>query len=435
MSAFLCDCHPSHRSACEGLPFYAEHEGQQYCVLHSPLSGKEEDLWVAVGEKLQRRDFDFRGVFFSEGTGHFPNFVFDAEADFGDATFEWAATFTGTFKEEANFRGAVFLNTPDFTSTVFEGNAMFTHCTFEGGIHCSATFHNGADFTLCRFSDVAVFIETKFEGGAQFMGATFEKDANFWGAAFRHFAIFAGAVFGARATFSGMQSFNYETYVNFQNIRVEHPDQFVLHTVALRPSWFIDVDARQFNFTNVKWYGLANGLGGTFEDEIHLLRDTGGQSSPHSLLAKACRELSINAEENRRYAEATELNYWALDAQRKELRGSIFAPWTLIWWYWALSGYGERHLRSALWLAGILFTFAIFYLLAGLAEVREPSFIGVMQAFWEATVYSGGAMTRQNAAIAPSEPVLLRSLVFLEGVLGPLQIALFALAVRRKFMR
>ena len=75
--------------------------------------------------------------------------------------------------------------------------------------------------------------------------------------------------------------------------------------------------------------------------------------SPHNQIAKVCRELSINAEENRLYAEAAELNYWAMDAQRKEHRGGTFAPWTLIWWYWALSGYGERHIRSALWLAGI----------------------------------------------------------------------------------
>jgi len=83
----------------------------------------------------------------------------------------------------------------------------------------------------------------------------------------------------------------------------------------------------------------------------------------------------------------------------------------------------------------ILLVFAVFYLLAGVAEIRETSFIGVLQGAWEEIVYSGAVMTRQNARLAPSEPVLLQSLVFLEGLLGPLQIALFALALRRKFMR
>jgi len=353
MSEFLCACNWTHRSACKGLPFYAEHEGERYCVLHFPGKDKEDEFQAAVDSKVQRHDFDFGGVFFSEGTGFFYSFDFDAEASFRDATFEWVAAFSGTFRKQASFQGATFTGVADLSDTVFEENVEFSRATFEAEVlYIDAIFRKHADFSAATFNGDAVFSRATFVGGVEFLGATFNKDANFNEAVFGPLAFFAGATFGGRTRFSGMPSFDYQTLVNFQHARVEYPDQLSFHTVALRPSWFIDVDTRRFNFTNAKWYGLPNGLGGSFDEEVQALQDLGIQS-PHNQIAKVCRELSINAEENRLYAEAAELNYWAMDAQRKEHRGGTFAPWTLIWWYWALSGYGERHIRSALWLAGI----------------------------------------------------------------------------------
>jgi len=113
-----------------------------------------------------------------------------------------------------------------------------------------------------------------------------------------------------------------------------------------------------------------------------------------------------------------------MDAQRKENWASAFALWRLIWWYWALSGYGERTWRSAIWLVGFLVGFALLYLL-----------VGHMQSFPEAVVYSLGVMSRQAEKLPAEASTLLRSLVFIEGILGPLQVALFALALRRRFMR
>jgi hypothetical protein len=115
--------------------------------------------------------------------------------------------------------------------------------------------------------------------------------------------------------------------------------------------------------------------------------------------------------------------------------GDAFAPWRLIWWYWALSGYGERTWRSALWIVGILVGFAALYMLVGYVKVEELSPSGIWQAFLEAVVYSLGVMSRQAERLSGSESTLLRSLVFVEGILGPLQVALFALALRRRFMR
>jgi hypothetical protein len=55
--------------------------------------------------------------------------------------------------------------------------------------------------------------------------------------------------------------------------------------------------------------------------------------------------------------------------------------------------------------------------------------------FEQALVYSLGAVARLNPEPRPTEPGLFQFLVIVEGLLGPLQIALLALAVRRKVMR
>jgi hypothetical protein len=52
------------RSACEGEPFYREHAGKRYCVLHFPSPAKTVKFLEVVRRKLANQDFDFRGVWF-----------------------------------------------------------------------------------------------------------------------------------------------------------------------------------------------------------------------------------------------------------------------------------------------------------------------------------------------------------------------------------
>jgi hypothetical protein len=102
--------------------------------------------------------------------------------------------------------------------------------------------------------------------------------------------------------------------------------------------------------------------------------------------------------------------------------------------YGALSGYGERPRRAFLVLVGMGTLFAILYVMVA----------GSMEHVGQAFLYSLAAMVRLTGVPAmapltkllqPSEPGLFQLLVTAEGILGPLQIALLALAVRRKVMR
>jgi hypothetical protein len=243
---------------------------------------------------------------------------------------------------------------------------------------------------------------------------------------------FSDASFTEGAKFYGLESFTpTKTAVDFSSTHIERPELISFHTVRLRPSWFIDVDARKFNFTAVRWYKP------TLEAEIRTIQENvpeRDKEQSYTLLAQACQRLAANVEENRNYADASDFNYWAMDAQRREKRASAFAPWRLIWWYWALSGYGERTGRSGLWLIGIWFGFAVLYMLVGYVQ-GLPSTLSHVQGVPDAVAYSPGVLSRQADKLPTDASTLLRFLVFIEGILGPLQVALFALALRRKFMR
>jgi hypothetical protein len=208
----------------------------------------------------------------------------------------------------------------------------------------------------------------------------------------------------------------------------------------LCPSWFVYADVRKFNFTNVRWYGLEDELGGTLEDEINTLQmrlerheDVG--SSPYALLAKTCRQLMVNAEENREYPLANEFHYWSMDALRKEGWTRLGLIGTL---YWALSGYGVRAARAFGVLLSIAVMFAVLYMTVGHHSLQMSRSVGIWQNLADAgraVMYSLGVIARLGPEPIPKQMGLFQILVTVEGILGPLQIALLALAIRRKVMR
>ena len=143
-----------------------------------------------------------------------------------------------------------------------------------------------------------------------------------------------------------------------------------------------------------------------------------------------------NAEGDRDYPLANEFHYWSMEAIRKEGLSRLGLIAAL---YCALSGYGERPRRAFGVLVGMWLAFAALYLL--LADTA-PFWVFSASDVWQgidyarqAVVYSLTAIARLNPEPQPEELGWFQTLVTLEGLLGPLQIALFLLAVRRKVMR
>jgi hypothetical protein len=467
-SNFVCDCEEWMLSACAGEPFYQVHAGRRYCVLHFPGKEKSADFQKVFQRKLDSTDFNFRGVWFPDELA-FSKFDFGADADFQGATFISTANFVASsfggrvdffravFTAEASFANAVFTSDIDFYEATFAAEADFRAVTFSAGTEFRrvtfggaanfryATFSAKANFRSSTFSAIAVFDFAGFGAAADFSEATFSAAASFRTTTFSGDAEFINCTLGARTdfwnvifkgdvNFEGNETtavFGDTSSLNLQFARIAKPDHLSFHTLVLRPSWFVNVDASNFLFTNVEWRQRS------INGEIKSVRDK-GVSSPHFLLAIAFRQLAVNAEDNHRFEEASMFRYMAMDVRRRERwRGLAF--WRLSWWYWLASGYGERVLQAFLVSLAVLVLFAVLYVspIAGGWEPRSNGSVGdvnLSTRFATALTYSAGVMTLQKPDPRPTTPAA-QTLVLLETIFGPVQVALLALAIRRKFMR
>jgi uncharacterized protein YjbI with pentapeptide repeats len=466
-------CRKEFGSACKGLPADNELDGKHYCVLHFPSGDKDLAAFdEAIKEKRQNKNFDFGGVYFPEDVSfsgatfkegaNFSDATFEGKAIFSDATFEGhvrlsRTTFKGganfsdaTFAGWANFSDATFAGWADFRSATFEGEAFFfettEETTFKEGARFQGNTFNGEAIFRTTFEGEANFYDATFEGRAEFILATFEGRANFSRATFNGEAIFEESTFKEEGKFWSLQTTS-RTVLILRAAEIERPERISFHSTSLRPSAFVDVNAQEFDFTDVEWFRWPEGDELKLEDEIKAVE---AQSSPPyprptamRKLQRACRRLMNNAEENRDYATANEFHYWSMVLARKEamvlareksFREGLRRFGLIDALYGALSGYGERPRRAFLVLLGMGTLFAILYVMVA----------GSMEHVGEAFLYSLAAMVRLTGVPAmapltellqPSEPGLFQLLVTAEGILGPLQIALLALAVRRRVMR
>jgi uncharacterized protein YjbI with pentapeptide repeats len=474
---FTCGVAKEYRSACAG----GQYRDTGYCVLHEPNEAKDKKEFEKVREdKLARKDYDFSGTVFPEGTADFEGREFDANTHFSGATFLGGAYFRVAkfscystefsrtqFSGRTSFSGAQFSGRTSFSGARFSGwRTSFRGAKFSGEMtDFSGAWFSGewTDFSGAKFSgEMTDFSEAEFasSGGTRFEeSTTFEKMVLFNNAAFKEKVVFGGItanpVFGPQAQ------------AQFDGLEIEKPALLKFNTVVLRPGWFINApNVRNVDFTDVEWAGISDKP----EDFKHSIRNLKGRvraatealkkrelrqawhkltvnaldneietlkereavglkypispyTLPHTILAQACRRLSAKAEEDREYPLANEFHYWSMDALRKKGWRSLGFIGIF---YWALSGYGVRAARAFSVLVAICAAFALLYMVLGPPKLQDLG---------QAVVYSLGAIARLNPEPRPTEPGLFQLLVTAEGILGPLQIALLALAVRRQVMR
>lgn len=464
-SQTTCDCEEWMRSACAGNPIIGRDKRKAYCVLHFPQKKSQGDFESAVQKKLESHDYDFSGV------------RFPADANFAGYKFETSAIFAGCVFEEVSFNKSIFLGNVNFSNAHFKGRlnfsgvqveslADFSDSTFEEFVDFSATeFALGAYFNECDFNGPAVF-DTEFYGYTVFSGVVFSEWVEFNHSEFKDAALFIGtnfskladftnttfdgdvsfplAVFAESARFGkpdgGRDVFGDKATLSFEYARIDNPHRFSFHSMRLKPNWFFNVDCRKIEFTNVSWFRT-----GINENYIPF-----GQA--HKLMRITFRQLAVNAEENHRYHEASDFRYLAMDVHRFErtkpgqFQWHKAAFWELTWWYWLASGYGERVLRAFLGLLAIWFLFATIFTQVGfvVSEKNSPHTSEQTQsnlegwgrplAFRRSLTYAAAVMTLQKPEPKPQTNTA-QAAVLLATILGPLQAALLALAIRRKFIR
>ncbi|HEX6716447.1 MAG TPA: hypothetical protein VF088_05020, partial [Pyrinomonadaceae bacterium] len=131
--------------------------------------------------------------------------------------------------------------------------------------------------------------------------------------------------------------------------------------------------------------------------------------------------------------EASMFRYLSMDALRQARRHDEPGPSALHSLYHLLSGYGERIGRAFLVLIFIWLLFGVLYILTGHIKLQGYTIGAIGQGLVRALNHSLQVLTLQRTEL--SKGIVTPFLVTLEMVVGPLQIALLALAVRRQFMR
>jgi hypothetical protein len=470
--------------------------------MHYPNQVKLEPFRIALRERLLNQDYNFCGVYFpaaidfsSYKKTNEEKFCFVSRADFSYATFSGKANFSYTeFESVANFSRATFCAEAKFSDAKLKSDADFSHVTFSAkakfgtaqfganadfnsttfGAYAyfgSATFSGRADFTLTKFIETASFDEAtfdhnatvdfgfaKFGADAYFRSATFSADASFSSVTFGGLTIFEPATVAKQWSFSnaqfkdyvkfkrgGKEMFGDEASLKFDSLRIEKPERLSFHSVKLRPHWFINTDPRKFEFIDVDWGNIAKELKSELASSQERLKQTSA-TSPHRLLSIAYRQLATNAEDNNDYVNATKFRYNSMELRRLE-KWKGWNIFSLDFWYWALSGYGERVNRAAIALLLILFLACVPYWFTGFASSKQDQdkvgapirVVLAKDKIPAKQLLATLAYSLETASLQKPEPrpvtTAARFFVGLETILAPLQAALLALAIRRKYMR
>jgi len=427
-------------------------------------------------------------------------------SEFGPSDFKRAkfSFVEASLFDKPSFKEARFKAITQFADAIFRAEADFTQASFQSVAFERATFARGVRFTGCDFFSNVYFHETKFggrennritSGHAHFEYALFEEKSKvyFQNSWFSWFVNFDYANLRGYIFFKGSEDFplfdsvlepqtaEFGPLLSFVNTVIEQPDRVYFHTVRLRPYWFVSVDSRKFNLTNIDWFDERGHLI-TAEGELESLRKRNYKRA-EQLLATAFRQLAANADDNTRLEEASFFRRLAMETEwierrkkfsqlyahvreqikkQKVLSGtaqgytptppaSLFAvlrksgDFILHLLYRLSSFYGENWGRATGVLVLILILFAglfrsvQFYVCPADKPITQSSQQNLCQTRrlnnYEAVRHSLTTATFQTVDYRKPITGTGETLTVFEKIFAPLQAALLALAIRRRFMR
>ncbi|HHT9157143.1 MAG TPA: pentapeptide repeat-containing protein [Candidatus Tripitaka californicus] len=478
---------------CNEPPLEGDRDG--LCILHSTRDDKDlEAFKQKVEERIEGKDsIDLKGCYFPEGFDHtcirinysfgvpvpvdFSEATFYERADFGGAKFSGEADFRGAkFSKWAFFGEAKFSKVADFQRATFSKEAVFIKATFsEWAVFIEATFSEGAGFSGATFSGGAYFGEAEFSERADFSRATF-SEGDFVGTTFSKGANFNDAEFRKRVRFQSLElgnerrpvllgpgsSFKYTRFLGevvFQNVDLSHCS--FLHSsidkVDFRycefgkeeKSFFIfpprkqnvlrdELEADEAVGAGLKPAPTVDELDGD-EDVEKNLSETDTRFFPFT----SFRVRMTKGEEKLREEKYEPVRRLYLELKRKMygwLGRNILSLEALYW----TSGYGERPKRASIVLA--LLVLVAFPLLLSLDVLVPPLLFSdrpfcfgnwvedLCNSFWYSLeVATFTRVTRIGEAMHVAG--WNKWILVLESIVVYVQIALFALALRRKVKR
>jgi uncharacterized protein YjbI with pentapeptide repeats len=394
-----------------GRPALADPQAQGYCILHAPWDGKDLSAFQAAIDEIIEKARQGSGVC------DFSRSYFPRSYDCRNLkqAFEFSCDFTGAqFAGDANFREAEFSGKADFWGAKFSGGAYFLETTFSGD----------ANFVRAKFSGETDFWKAKFSGDADFSGAEFSEDAYFGEAKFFGKIDFNTAEFRQRADFYKVETAKNAT-VNFQGVKLLKPQQVFFHHVDLSRWSFLDTDLRRIDFNDVTWGTIRRLLSRrtALFDELNV----SNQKDDLAKVERLYRHLKQNYESQRDYGRAGDFYYGEMEMKRRQLNPLGQIPF---WIYRILSGYGESYPRALFWLIVMWLLFAVLFTVVGYTDEW-----GNHADLWRSFIYSAQSMTLFHEPKITFDNTLGQAVELVASVLGVIQIALFGLALQRRFKR
>jgi uncharacterized protein YjbI with pentapeptide repeats len=383
------------------------------------------------------------------------------------------------FIRSADFFAATFIHAADFSYTNFLESVSFWKATFcPFSCFTFATFTQDAEFSDAIFGETADFSYTKFGKALILDDATFGKR--------KEEGKVPPTPSIAPSTLS-IADFSNATFENPPLVRFFQVNKGSLQGLRAK---FLNCPVEQVEFTDIHWHKQWGRL--VLQDEVDLYgrkrekkrtrkeeQERGRGEVEHSegtregirsaleytLVAKLYRQLISNFERNRDYDLAEDCYVGAMEMQRLEPHGSLSTR-SILLIYKGLSNYGSSVPRA--FLCVLLFVLILFPWLYSLTGIRlvpaqpgttagdRPGATGIQIAlldnlkpkeyrfraindcartFASATWLSLEVATFQkNTTIEPAT-MAGRHIATIETIVAPGQLALFFLALRRRFRR
>ncbi len=370
----------------------------------------------------------FDGTFSADRTkffkgGHFGLSKFNAAASFNNAVlmdafdlvsarFQGAASFQGMRLSGTLWGNEVaFLDEAQFTDSKFRKSPRGPQYTSE---HCimlkEATFAGRADFTRSEFAIPAYLDSALFKSRAVFRDAMFSAPTRF------HEALFQASAFFERTEFAP------ET--DFTSVASEMPHRMQFTDVDMSGVRLAGSEVSEWSFQNVSWPRQVRLLG----IRTAVVADESNPDTSCGALEVLYRRLRRNYEDNHGYGHAGDFHIGEMESRIRVLERRDSDLYLLRAYRFA-SLYGERWAWALILLVALLLTSAI--LVEAISNVwfdQDLAFMLVLNHVLRvATLQEAKALVPLNLWAVWGESAL--------RILGPVQIAVLVLAVRRQVRR
>lgn len=370
-----------------------------------------------------------------------------------DVVFQKRISFVGTTILEASFMHSTFVEGPDFWNSTFIHKARFNEASLGDGAYFEgAVFHQGATFQDATFGNRTTFDFADFREEADFQGASFGDATSFSYTKFHRVADFTHATFEGSFSILGhcerrdpkrgviledrLPVFSGDTF--FCSAKFLAPERVIFQDVDLSKTRFLGARLDRVHFIGNDWDSR--------DKRKSLYDERTAWEDEYPKIANLYRQLKKNYEEQRAYPEAGDFHYgdmeMTLKQQRKEWKEEAkwwpkckkWFAWFLTRSYKFLSGYGETPVWALGVAAGIWIIPAAIYFTTALVTYSDYNFTAVLKAFLDSLGESLQAMTFRLPKFQDLH-LAKKPFVLLQALLGPIQIALVTLALRRKFRR